>query len=293
MKVYQFLGTIILLIGLFCLSGCVFTGQDKEQTAGAKSGAGRSADPDEKESSRLSDEIEPETPETVEETAEPASGGKKTTVVKFGRGKTSGTYRNAVVRGESHSYLLGAAQGQVMNIEISSTEDNAVFRVRTPGGKYLGNTSEAEGTENFNETLPASGNYRITVSPTRGNATYKITFTVTGARADKPADPPPATGGRTTVVKFRKGGTSAGYSNSVIRGERDTYILGARGGQQMSVSISSLEDNAVFAIRAPNGRTLVTESRGWTGRLPADGNYRITVGGTRGNASYKINFSVR
>jgi LysM repeat protein len=100
-------------------------------------------------------------------------------------------------------------------------------------------------------------------------------------------------GGKTTVVKFDKGGTSATYENAVVRGDRDTYILGASGGQQMSVKISSLEDNAVFDITAPNGRTLVSETRNWSGQQPADGKYRIVVGGTRGNATYKVSFSVR
>ncbi len=103
---------------------------------------------------------------------------------------------------------------------------------------------------------------------------------------------PTISGGKTTVVKFRKGQTSATYENAVIRGDRDTYILDASGGQQMSGNISSLEDNAVFDITAPNGRTLVSETRNWSGQLPADGKYKIVVGGTRGNATYKVSFSL-
>ena len=61
----------------------------------------------------------------------------------------------------------------------------------------------------------------------------------------------------------------------------------------MSVNISSTENNAVFDIKAPNGRVLANEVRDWSGQLPADGKYRIVVGGTRGNATYKIRFAVR
>ena len=100
-------------------------------------------------------------------------------------------------------------------------------------------------------------------------------------------------GGLTTVVKFKKGATSASYKNAVVRGQRNKYILGAKGGQLMSVSISSLENNAVFDIQAPDGRILVNEKRSWSGQLPADGKYRIIVGGTRGNATYTVRFAVR
>lgn len=104
---------------------------------------------------------------------------------------------------------------------------------------------------------------------------------------------PTTSSGKTMVVKFRKGETSATYENAVVRGDRDTYILGASSGQQISGNISSLEDNAVFDITAPNVRTLVNATRNWSGQLPADGKYRIVVGGTRGNATYKVSFSVR
>lgn len=241
---------------------------------------------------KISDSIKFDPSDEKDDSSESAKSGRGSTVVKFSKGGTSGTYENAVIRGESLTYILGASKGQNMSVNISSTEDNAVFRVQTPGGQYLGNTSEEEGTKSFSETLPANGNYKITVSPEKGNATFKITFAVKGGSEETPEESP-ASGGKTTVVKFRKGGTSASYENAVIRGERDTYILGAGGGQQMSVSISSLEDNAVFDIIAPNGRTLVSESDGWSGQLPVDGKYKIVVGGTRGNASYKVSFSVR
>ena len=104
--------------------------------------------------------------------------------------------------------------------------------------------------------------------------------------------------GVTKRIKFAKGRNSATVSGTVIRGDRDTYILGARGGQTMTVSITSREDNAVFQIETPDGDFLprageMDDARKWSGRLPADGDYRIIVGGTRGNASYKVTVSIR
>lgn len=104
--------------------------------------------------------------------------------------------------------------------------------------------------------------------------------------------------GITKRIKFAKGRSSATVSGTVIRGDRDTYILGARAGQTMSVRITSLENNAVFQIEAPEGGYLdgageMNDAKSWNGKLPVSGDYRIVVGGTRGNASYKVNVSIR
>lgn len=99
-------------------------------------------------------------------------------------------------------------------------------------------------------------------------------------------------------IKFARGKSSATVSNSVIRGDRDTYILGAKGGQKMTVRIASLENNAVFQIQTPDGDFLSGADEGddamkWTGELPSTGDYKIIVGGTRGNASYKLTVGIR
>ena len=99
-------------------------------------------------------------------------------------------------------------------------------------------------------------------------------------------------------VKFAKGSHSANYSYSVIRGDRDTYIAGAKANQRMSLKITSLEKNAVFQVQTPGGSYLqgageVDDAMRWSGSLPEDGDYEITVGGTRGNASYKLTVTIK
>jgi hypothetical protein len=98
-------------------------------------------------------------------------------------------------------------------------------------------------------------------------------------------------------ISFAKGETSAAVSDAVVRGEREIYKLGARRGQTMTVRITSLEDNAVFQIQAPNGKFLPDADEGddatdWSGTLPADGDYKIIVGGTRGNATFRLTVSI-
>lgn len=104
--------------------------------------------------------------------------------------------------------------------------------------------------------------------------------------------------GITKRVKFAKGRNSITLSNAVIRGERDTYILGAKAGQRISVRVTALEKNAAFQIEGPDGGYLegageMDDATSFSGTLPATGDYRIVVGGTRGNASYKLTISIR
>ena len=99
-------------------------------------------------------------------------------------------------------------------------------------------------------------------------------------------------------IKFAKGKTTATVSGAVVRGDRDTYIVGAKEEQMMNVRITSPEKNAVFQIRDANGEYLQDageedDATALTSDLPWTGDYEIIVGGTRGNASYKLTVSIK
>lgn len=88
-------------------------------------------------------------------------------------------------------------------------------------------------------------------------------------------------------------------SGSVIRGEHARHLVIAKGGQTLDVSITSDENNAVFQIYSPGekdtlpGAGEMDDATKWSGKVPADGEYVISVGPTRGNATYKLVYSVR
>lgn len=100
-------------------------------------------------------------------------------------------------------------------------------------------------------------------------------------------------------VRFAKGSSSTTISGAVIRGDRDRYYVGAKKGQTMSVKITSLEDNAVFQIFLPGEQEALSgageedDAMKWSGELPDDAEYVIVVGGTRGNATYKLTISIK
>jgi hypothetical protein len=104
--------------------------------------------------------------------------------------------------------------------------------------------------------------------------------------------------GITKRIKFAKGKHSAALSNAVVRGDEDTYLTSAKTGQKMTVKITSVEKNAVFFIEKPGGGYLEKAGEGddqttWTGTLPRNGDYKITVAGTRGNATYKLIVTIK
>lgn len=101
-----------------------------------------------------------------------------------------------------------------------------------------------------------------------------------------------AKGDRVERMRFSRGANAASVSTSVVRGTRDTFLVAANRRQTMTVSITSLEKNAVFDIQGPNGQIIKQEATSWSGVLPTTGDYRIIVGGTRGNASYRLRVSV-
>ena len=128
--------------------------------------------------------------------------------------------------------------------------------------------------------------------------TNKETFTTVDCSTFIPTEPKPET--QTEIespapirVKFAPGTSSTVLDNSVVRGSRDIYLLGAKGGQTMNLSITSLEDNAVFDLVAPDGKTIIQEKTNESIVLPETGDYQVIVGGTRGNATYQLQVEIK
>lgn len=100
-------------------------------------------------------------------------------------------------------------------------------------------------------------------------------------------------------IRFARGSSSATVSGAVVRGDRDRYYLGAKEGQTMTAKITSLENNAVFQVYRPGEQETLAgageedDATNWSGELPEDGDYVIVVGGTRGNATYKLTVSIK
>lgn len=112
-----------------------------------------------------------------------------------------------------------------------------------------------------------------------------------GAKTIRVKFPP----GRTTVVL--KGRTTGGPSEA---GSMDpvVYRLRASAGQQMTVHLTSVKKNAIFAVTAPRGGAMPDEAIGvkdWSGSLPTSGDYEIMVypDDEQTDTAYTLEVSIR
>jgi len=103
---------------------------------------------------------------------------QETKRVKFAKGKSTATVKGAVLRDETITYLVNASKGQRMNVVITSIEKNASFWIQTASDEFLPGAGETDDAMKWNGILPGSGDYKIVVGPTRGNATYKMTISI-------------------------------------------------------------------------------------------------------------------
>ncbi|WP_216906462.1 PPC domain-containing protein [Nocardia noduli] len=91
------------------------------------------------------------------------------TEVEFAPGTSAAVVDGAVVRGDADSYFFEARRGQVLDSTLTSVEGNANLSISGPDGPVIV-VSDAW----TRIVLPSDGFYRVTVAPTRGNATYTL-----------------------------------------------------------------------------------------------------------------------
>lgn len=105
---------------------------------------------------------------------------------------------------------------------------------------------------------------------------------------------------RTSRIKFARDAFGAEVRGALVSmaHDRDIYLVGAGASQTMTVSISALEKNAVFSIRDPQAKYLkgagaTDDATFWRGKLLLSGDYKIEVGPSRGNATYKMKVEIK
>jgi hypothetical protein len=96
-------------------------------------------------------------------------------------------------------------------------------------------------------------------------------------------------------IEFANNASSATVEGSVVRGDRLVYMVGASRGQNMSINIASTQaqGGALFTVIDPVGTVLETGVSSFSRELTRSGDYQISVGGSRGNASFSLTVEIR
>lgn len=91
------------------------------------------------------------------------AGDMRTERVQFHKGANSATVEGHIKGRESVDYLLGAREGQSMNVSMATDNGSNHFNIIPPGKAneaiFVGSTSGNQ----FEGTLPASGDYKVRV----------------------------------------------------------------------------------------------------------------------------------
>jgi hypothetical protein len=95
-------------------------------------------------------------------------------------------------------------------------------------------------------------------------------------------------------VQFARGQTSATVTGKVKLGFGDTYTVGARAGQTMTVQLGQAAKTVTFSIMTPDAkRFLIDRATKWTGTLPETGEYRILVDADERGGTYSMTMTIR
>jgi len=96
-----------------------------------------------------------------------------------------------------------------------------------------------------------------------------------------PASPALADEIRQERVHFKAGASSATITGAIKGDQTIDYVLGAKAGQTMSVSLKSSNASSYFNVLPPGSDAAIfigsTSGNDFTGALPVDGDYRVRV----------------
>jgi len=95
-------------------------------------------------------------------------------------------------------------------------------------------------------------------------------------------------------LQFKRGTSEATVQGKVSIALPDTYLVGARAGQVMTVKVTALRKAVRFMVMSPTTRSLVADNaRDWSGVLGETGDYTIIIDSDARNSTYSMTVSIK
>jgi len=95
-------------------------------------------------------------------------------------------------------------------------------------------------------------------------------------------------------LQFKRGTSESTVQGKVSIALPDTYLVGARAGQVMTVKLTAPRKAVRFLVMSPSTRSLVADNaRDWTGVLDETGDYTIIIDSDARNSAYSMTVSIK
>lgn len=95
-------------------------------------------------------------------------------------------------------------------------------------------------------------------------------------------------------VQFKRGASSATLQGKVSIAMPDTFLVGARAGQVMTVQLTAPRQAVRFMVmNSKTSALLADNTRSWSGALPETGDYHIIVDADDKGGTYSITISIK
>ena len=199
--------------------------------------------------------------------------------IQFAAGTTSALVSGGAPAGGGHNYVLSAMGGQTMTVHLGVTQGLGLIIIWGADGTVL-ISDHAEATD-WTGVLPSTQDYYIDVR----------------AAADNPALAYALEVSIPARIQFAPGAISAEVSGSLPPAGAASYVLGALGGQTMTVELTFTQGLGLIIIWGADGTVLISDHAGateWTGVLPSTQDYYIDVRAAADNPPlmYKLEVTI-
>jgi len=95
-------------------------------------------------------------------------------------------------------------------------------------------------------------------------------------------------------LQFKRGSSSTTVQGKVSIALPDTFLLGARAGQTMTVELTAPRKSVNFMVMSSRTTTLLaSNTRSWTGTLPETGDYHIIVDADEKASTYSMTITIK
>jgi hypothetical protein len=204
--------------------------------------------------------------------------------VRFARGTTSGILNDSLQGGETHGYLIGAEQGQVMMVHAITwpvRQGEAPPATATVRVYWVADGSELSTASGpgplWSGRLPGTGDFVVRVSATQPTA-YTLAVQIPRRLSVGESDP-----------------TAAITGTAPSRAPVD-YLIEGRGGMTLAASVRDADPATLHMYGLDDGKQLapLSERRKlWAGTLPTSQEYVISVVPADEGARYELTITLR